>query len=106
MFIFENLIRNEYFPSELPPCFTTEQLGDKFKDIKNLIETVNGRNTSVPIIFSGFKKENARRKFALPNPYHYCKAVNAIVENSSEIFKILDKSKASLTKPLDNNPLR
>lgn len=104
MFVFENLIRNDYFPSELPPCFTTEQFGDKFQEVQNIIKRINYTTTSVPVSFNGYKNENARRRFAIPNPYHYCKAADAIVENSKEIFKVFNISKASLTKPLETKP--
>ncbi len=104
MFIYENLLRNEYFPSELPPCFNTESLADNFEEIKKILLDVHFNISSVPLTFSGYKNKNARRKFAIPNPYHYYKAVEAIVNNSEEIFNIFDKSKSSLTRPMKSNP--
>ena len=41
---------------------------------------------------------------ALPNPYHYCKAVDFIVKNESQIKAILEKSKYSLTAPIERQP--
>lgn len=103
MFNVYNLIKNEYFPAELPPCFNTNDLADF---------TVNGINLdntrkikfSIPLKFNGYKKENSRRIFSVPNPYHYCKTVNLIVENESELLKIFKKSKYSLTSPLNEEP--
>ena len=53
MFNTENLLRNEVFPAELPPCFSTDDLA-----------------------------ANATLAIATSNPYHYCKAVDFIVKMS------------------------
>lgn len=99
MFIFENLLRNEYFPAELPPCFHSESFADNHIKIQEYIKDKN-LTPSDPLIFSGYKNTNSRRKFAIPNPYHYAKAVHVIVENSADIFASFGKGKASLTVPL------
>lgn len=104
MFKFENLLRNEYFPSELPPCFTTKSLTDNYANIKRIISEIHYTGASEATIFSGYKNANARRRFAIPNPYHYSKAIEVIVNNSESIFNIYSKSKSSLTCPLNKNP--
>lgn len=78
MFNTENLLRNEVFPAELPPCFSTDDLA---ANATLAIATSNsfGQGYSIPLTYSGYKSESSRRKFALPNPYHYCKAVDFIV---------------------------
>lgn len=98
-----NLIKNEYFPLELPPCFNTNDLS---MDIETIIKWVNSdkKDMSVPYTFSGFKTEYSRRKFAVPNPYHYIKTVDIIVNNSKQIFEILDESTISLSKPIKGTP--
>lgn len=103
MFYFENLLRNEYFPTELPPCFTSENFADNYCEIRNYVQNKN-LSPSDPLIFSGYKNTNSRRKFAIPNPYHYAKAVDVIVNNSTCIFSIYNASNASLTVPLDKKP--
>lgn len=99
MFNLENLLGNEYFPKELPPCFTTKMLGENKELIKGCVES-NNIKCSIPYTYSGFKNENSRRKFAIPNPYHYAKAAICLVENNKEISAILDSSKMSLSKPI------
>ncbi len=99
MFSFENLLRNEYFPSELPPCFHTESFADNHIKIQEFVKDVE-LTPSDPLIFSGYKNTNSRRKFAIPNPYHYAKAVYVIVDKSADIFSVFEKSKESLTVPL------
>lgn len=103
MFNIDNLLRNEVFPAELPPCFNTDDLAT---NASSAIATANsfGHIYSVPLTYSGYKSESSRRKFALPNPYHYCKAVDFIVNNEPQIKAILEKSKYSLTAPIDRQP--
>ncbi len=103
MFKQKNLLKNEYFPGELPPCFTTAILADH---AQTAIEATNlvKKNCSIPLTISGFKSEGARRRLALPNPYHYCKAIDYVVSHEDEIKSILQKSKYSLTAPINRNP--
>lgn len=102
VFILENLLRNDYFPEELPPCFNSNSLADhyeKFLEIEN-----KKRISSVPLIFSGFKNNVSRRKFAIPNPYQYICLANILVNNSDEIFKLFNPNKNSLTVPVSKEP--
>ncbi len=103
MFDVDSLLRNEVFPAELPPCFNTNDLA---ANASSAIAAANsfGQVYSVPLTYSGYKSESSRRKFALPNPYHYCKAVDFIVNNRAQIKAILEKSKYSLTAPIDRQP--
>ena len=100
MFSNENLLRNEVFPAELPPCFGTESLAACADDA---IAAANAftQSFSIPLKYSGYKSESSRRKFSIPNPYHYCKAVDTIVKNESQISAILKKSSYSLTAPIE-----
>lgn len=100
MFDLEKLLKNEYFPLELPQCFNTLKISKYSKKISGWVNSSNIKN-SIPFTFSGFKNINARRKFSIPNPYHYVKAIECIVNNSNEIFKILNKSNISLSAPID-----
>ena len=103
MFQLENLLRNEFFPAELPECFSTNDLADNASEAISATKEFN-RSCSVPIKFSGYKSESSRRKFSIPNPYHYIKAANVIVENSEHIFNVLRKSVYSLTAPVYKLP--
>ncbi|EOS7998884.1 hypothetical protein C7N31_RS12870 [Enterococcus hirae] len=102
MFILENLLRNDYFPEELPPCFDSNSLADnyeKFLEIEN-----KKKISSVPLIFSGFKNNVSRRKFAIPNPHQYICLAKVLVDNSDEIFKLFNPNKNSLTVPVSKEP--
>lgn len=103
MFVLKNLIENEYFPAELPPCFSNKAAADNADKIVKWLNNVN-QNGSIPTYFNGFKSENSRRIFSVPNVYHYFKAASCIVEHSEEISKVLKKSTISISKPIDKKP--
>lgn len=100
MFVAENLFRNEFFPSELPACFNTDDLATYANDAINAANAF-GREYSIPLKYSGYKSEASRRKFAIPNPYHYCKVIDLIIREKADIAAVLKKSKYSLTAPID-----
>lgn len=98
MLDYNSLLMNEYIPGELPPCFGSKDLADNSIRVLNLIKAV-GRDYSIPLKFSGYKSESSRRTFAVPNPYHYCKAVQVIIENIGELEPIFSSSPYSLSAP-------
>ena len=98
MFDPKRLLMYEYFPSELPPCFNTKSLAENQEKVFDAISTI-GRNYSIPLKYSGYKSETSRRKFAIPNPYHYCKAIQLLVDNQDELKNIFNASPFSLTAP-------
>lgn len=92
-------MRYEVFPSELPPCFNTKALAANSEyAISNTAKSK--QPYSAPTFFSGYKSEYTRRTFAVPNPYHYCLAVDYIVNNEVIIKKYLF-SDYSLTVPIE-----
>lgn len=103
MFDLKRLLQHEFFPAELPPCFSSDDLA---ANAQHAIQATSmlSREYSIPLIYSGYKSETARRKFAVPNPYHYCKAVDCIVQLESTLKPIFEKSPYSLTAPVDRVP--
>ena len=57
MFCFENLLRNEYFPTELPPCFSSETFADNYVKIQDYVKDKE-LAPSDPLTFSGYKNTN------------------------------------------------
>lgn len=106
LFIFENLLSNEYFPAELPPCFHTDSLADNASKIEEFIHNNECKKTSVPLTFGGYKNCKARRKFGIPNPYHYCKTAMLIADKQEEFFNIFTNSKASISAPIKGKPIK
>lgn len=100
MFDERRLLGHEYFPAELPPCFSTVSLAEHLDAVEKGVDAVSKKmSNSIPLTFSGYKSESSRRWLALPNPYHYYKAVKLIVEREEDIKKILKGSSYSLTAP-------
>ena len=71
--VLKNLLEFEYFPSELPPCFSTSSLALKCKNIENFDDASMNKMTSLPIKFSSYKSRNNRRILSIPHPYYYLK---------------------------------
>ena len=103
MFDATRLIRYGYFPKELPPCFSTDDLADHTVEIIKALACCNPKY-SIPLLYSGFKSEMARRTFAIPNPYHFCKTTDVIVRRENEIKPVLEKSRYSLRAPIEKMP--
>ena len=103
MFDLKRLLQYEFFPAELPPCFNSDDLA---ANAQHAIQATSmlSREYSIPLIYSGYKSETARRKFAVPNPYHYCKAVDCIVQQEPTLKPIFEKSPYALTAPMDRVP--
>ena len=66
MFDLKRLLQYEFFPAELPPCFNSDDLA---ANAQHAIQATSmlSREYSSPLIYSGYKSETARRKFAVPN---------------------------------------
>lgn len=105
MLILENLLLNEYFPSELPDCFSTKCLLGQMSVLKEKANEYY-KKSSIPLYYSGFKSETARRKFAIPNLYHYLKAADYIQSKQAEILSITDSTPHSLTSPRNRQPAK
>ena len=92
MFDPKRLLQYEFFPAELPPCFNSDDLA---ANAQHTIQTASKQNRaySIPLTYSGYKSETARRKFAVPNPYHYCKAVDCIVQQEPVLKPIFEKDR-------------
>lgn len=103
MLVINNLILNEYFPTELPQCFSTKKAIDQISTLKGRANASN-QKSSVPLYYSGFKNETARRKFAIPNFYHYLKAADFIESKQADILSITDSTVHSLTSPRNKQP--
>lgn len=97
----KKLLGFEYFPGELPECFTSQGLAQHYLELKGQINS-NSFPPSIPWEFTIYKGENSRRRMALPNPIHYFKIVELLVQNEKDLFDIFEKSDYSLTKPSTN----
>lgn len=99
MFEIENLLRYEYIPEELPPCFNSDLFADKFEI---LISEINTKKTptSIPVTFQGFKNITSRRRFSIPNPHQYLNIVKLLIDNEDKLKIIFEQTNKSLTAPI------
>ena len=79
----KNLLEFEYFPVELPESFSSKDIVNNYDIILGQIKATNYKS-SVPYLFTVYKSENARRRMAIPNIYHYMKLVQLLIENDSD----------------------
>ena len=98
----KKLLQYEYFPEELPECFTSKGLAVNYNNLKGQAGSIS--DPSSPYLFSIYKGENARRRMAIPNPLSYMRVVNCICDNKEQFagLGLFSKSSLSLTKPSDN----
>ena len=96
----KKLLQYEYFPEELPECFTSKGLADNYSILKGQAESICV--PSSPFMFSIYKGKNARRRMAIPNPLNYMRIVNCLCENCEQLKEVFNKSTLSLTKPSNN----
>lgn len=93
----KKLLQYEYFPEELPECFTSKGLADNYSILKGQADSICV--PSSPFLFSIYKGENSRRRMAIPNPLNYMRIVNCICDNCQQLEDLFELSNLSLTKP-------
>lgn len=104
MFDLQRLLEYEFFPAELPPCFSSTTLATQAELAVQSVKKETVRY-SIPLTYSGYKSETARRNFAVANPYHYCKAIDLIVQHEATLARIFAQSKYALTAPIEHPPI-
>jgi hypothetical protein len=91
-----------YFPEEILPVFTTEDLGKiankllKDIDLLDPLEKKGYKSKLMP--FSIPKLKGYRRNLSIPNPLYYLRLCNTITENWDNIVAHTDQSTLSLSK--------
>lgn len=93
----KKLLQYEYFPDELPECFSSKGLADNYSNLKGQADSICV--PSSPFLFSIYKGNNSRRRMAIPNPLNYMRIVNCICDNYEQLKNIFKESQFSLTKP-------
>lgn len=102
MFEIDNLLRYEYIPEELPPCFNSDLFADKSEKFFSQIN-LKKIPTSIPVTFQGFKTITSRRRFSIPNPHQYLSIVKILVDNEDKFKDIFEQTNKSLTAPIKAN---
>lgn len=98
--LFKRLISHGYFPSELPPPFTTKGYAKHVVEFgKKWTEKNIQKFWSAPESFSSPRYGHARRKLSIVNPVNQLLVAKLISENWSDIQKRLKRSSISEFKP-------
>ena len=108
------LLKNGYFPKELPPPFTTAHFSNNFdsiesswKKMKSELGRINAYDKSkykksLCALFSIPKGNYSRRYLEIPNPFHHSILCKTICDNWTEIDNFCNDSTISLSRPIIN----
>lgn len=99
MLTVDSLIRKGYFPEELSPIFSTENLADTLNTIIQNISNypdkpASATKHSIPRV------KHLRRMLSIPNPLLQIKLCKAIEDNWNTIDGFLSNTNMTLTKPV------
>jgi hypothetical protein len=104
MVTLEGLIRNGYFPKELPPQFTTSSLADNLTKVKDKIsqksESSQIPETTKCSSYSIQRSKSSRRYLKIPNPQNQIKLCEYLVDIWTDVDAHFSKSKLSLSRPI------
>jgi hypothetical protein len=92
------LVEKGYFPKELIPAFTTENLAKVLQYLPNNLEALS-RKHSRYCSHSFPKVKHIRRNLGIPNPLHQIQLCQVLNDYWTEINKLVSSSNISLSTP-------
>lgn len=95
----EKLLSFGILKEELPPCFSTEELGQHYDNLKVIVGL---EKESACTNFTAPRLGNFRRNFAIPNPIHQLRVIENICTNWPSIQTYLSSCNLSTTKPVED----
>lgn len=98
MDLLNKFINKGYFPKEVIPPFSTQDLSNNLEQIIDKIDNFSEK-TSRTYNFSIPKKTNFRRLLGIPNPLHQIKLSKLLSDNWNELKEFVDRSHISLSTP-------
>jgi hypothetical protein len=95
------LLTNGLFPETLPPCFTSEAVGNYLigKEAQFAAASLNSRSPAKPISYSCTKHNASRRSFATPHPLNYFFIASFLSKHWPAIQAFFAKSTISKSIP-------
>lgn len=101
----QDFIGKGFFPKELVPTFTTENLAQNLHHVKDYLE--NSQYPASKCCSYTFPKvKHLRRNLGIPNPVHQIKFCQVLVDNWSEIKKVISSCNLSISAPSSNSTTR
>jgi hypothetical protein len=96
----ERLLGKGYFPSQLPPCFSSAEFAKNSRHLATLWSkhnnSLSSRGETVSVARAGY----ARRVVTIPNPVNQFFIAQAIAHYWPELREHFKQSKLSLSKPI------
>ncbi len=109
MLTLRKLLSNGYFPTRLPPPFTTAEFAKKF-GIKSEVASIQAKFSRCPQTRAANHNQarpgSLRRKLAIPNPINFWLLADFVVQNQAAILPPAAGSPISLSKPDVTSPNR
>ncbi|WP_417362084.1 RNA-directed DNA polymerase [Gallaecimonas pentaromativorans] len=108
----EKLLKNGYFPAELPVPFTTNSYGDALLNVENQnippfsYGNKGPKYTSICAKYNLARRGKLRRPLAVPNPVNYFHISQLVANNWSDFEQVYDRSSQSLSKPVVDDKSR
>ena len=101
-----NLLAKGFFPRELPPAFSTTAFAKSVTGPKGgLVGKMNegDQQKAELCVHNMVRSGGLRRHLGLPNPVHYARLCDFVVQNWTQLQQSANRSAFSLTKPVDTN---
>ena len=101
----DDLLRRGYFPENLPPPFTSEEVADFFQQYPRQKEYIENKESPLrAATYNASKRRLSRRIFSTVHPVTAYNTAKFVDEYWEKITKFFSKSKASYSIPVyDNN---
>ena len=96
----KSLVSFGFFPKELPPPFTTTNLGEYFTNNKQTAAQLRKQLVTQPAIHDLARPGGQRRRLQIPNPFNYYRVCSLIEKHSDLINKHLRQSIYTLSLPV------
>lgn len=97
------LLAEGFFPSQLPPCFTSYALAERFSKVTSRWNTLKPNRCIEDTEcerYSVARVGHSRRPISIPNPVSQFYLSRFIVDNWGKIYRHLQKSRMSLSRPI------
>lgn len=108
MLTLNKLLAKGFFPRELPPAFSTSAFANV---VVGQNGELTGKLTGDPkdaemCVHNMVRSGGLRRHLGLPNPVHYARLCDFVVQNWPRLKQSANRSPFSLTKPVDTKSER
>lgn len=108
----ERLLKNGYFPQEIPCVFSTNKFSEVMlnQEVQALTPFTYGRDgptyTSECAKYNLARRGKLRRPLRIPNPINYFQLAKLVADNWADFTSIYDHSSQSLSRPIEDVNIR